>query len=168
MHDGECSPAPLSLTRRGTWKNFEVCYDFITHFKVLLTIVVDIANVNGTTGEHCEHTGKLAASSMSTSDTCTHLLLSSQALPSWLTPHPFAPSPFRSPVLPLAVLSLTLAATPLSLPIASRTCPKAIFRIRVSRVSIGTLFGAYVSFPSMLTWFCPPGRLGVFGFEFLG
>ena len=79
--------------------------------------------------------------------------------PSQLTLLPFASSTFRSPVLPPAISSSTLAATPSPLPNASRTRPKAIFGICVSRASIGMFCGAYASFPSMLTWFYCPGSL---------
>ena len=41
----------------------------------------------------------------------------------------------------------------------SRTHPKVIFGVHVSRASIGTFCGVYASFSSMLMWFCCPGCL---------
>ena len=46
-------------------------------------------------------------------------------------------------------------------PMPQETRPKAILRIRVSRVSIGTFFGVYASLPLTLTWFCRPRRLAI-------
>ena len=41
----------------------------------------------------------------------------------------------------------------------SRSHPKAIFEVCMSRASIGMFCGVYASFSSMLMWFCCPGCL---------
>ena len=70
-------------------------------------------------------------------------------------------SPDRSPFLPPAVSSSTLAATFSPLPSTSTPCLKTVFRFRIPRGSISAFHGAYTLFLSFPTRFRPSKRLAI-------